>query len=499
MEKSTLYAARRLSGGLRLKRSIRWNMEKEVPLYKMIYNKIVNRILTGLYPKGYVLSSVQKIHAEHHVGYTSIRRAMHLLQQEGFIQLEERKRPVVVFDEADPRSRELRWRVFLSRRRTHLDCYRAIPCLIPGLVMLGARRCTPKLLEALEGLCAQPEGQLARQNDLLVLVYTWQALVVQQADNDLAADLFLQIRGFDDLRFIVMPSAPLVPGEARAALQYLRHWTKLLRAGDLDSLHTLVSIFCQQAMCGLERAFLPLAELPELQSVRQVEFNWYVRQSPAPLYKKIAYDLLRTVHLEGMGAGDSFPSEAALMEQYGVAAVTVRGALALLNSLGVAQTVNGVGTLFTGACAYTPEARPYLRECCESLDVLAGCGRALALAAAQCMPEEGAAALRAGAEARRTREGLVLWMLRQFVCAVPSQALENVFDQLETRYIFGLYVSGLPGAAGRRGHQEEVYGRAMACLDRLEEGDGDAFADGFSRLCQDLRDELGAQLAHLLG
>ena len=89
MKKSTLYAARRLSGGRRLKRSIRWNMEKEVPLYKMIYNKIVNRILTGLYPKGYVLSSVQKIHAEHHVGYTSIRRAMHLWQQEGFIQLEE--------------------------------------------------------------------------------------------------------------------------------------------------------------------------------------------------------------------------------------------------------------------------------------------------------------------------------------------------------------------------------------------------------------------------
>ena len=44
MKKSTLYAARRLSGGRRLKRSIRWNMEKEVPLYKMIYNKIVNRI-----------------------------------------------------------------------------------------------------------------------------------------------------------------------------------------------------------------------------------------------------------------------------------------------------------------------------------------------------------------------------------------------------------------------------------------------------------------------
>lgn len=474
-------------------------MEKEVPLYKMIYNKIVNRILVGLYPKGYQLGSAQKIHAEHRIGYTSIRRAMRLLQQEGFIQLEERRRPVVVFDEADPQCRELRWRVFLSRCGTHVDCYRAIPCLIPGLVLLGARRCTPKLLEALDALCAQPETQFATQTDLLVLAYTWQALVVQQADNDLAADLFLQIRGFDDLRFIVMPAEKLMPGEARAALQYLCHWTKLLRAGDLDSLHTLVSVFCQQARCTLERTFRPLEGLPELQNVRQVEFNWYVRQSPAPLYKKIAYDLLRTVQMEGMEAGDSFPSEAALMEQYGVAAVTVRGALALLNSLGVAQTVNGVGTLFTGACAYTPEARPYIRECCESLDILAGCGRALAFAAALRLPEEGGAALRAGARARRAREGLVLWMLRQFVRAVPSQALENVFDQLETRYIFGLYVSGLPGAAGRSGHREEVYSRAMACLDKLEERDSDAFAAEFSALCQEVRDELCAQLAHLLG
>ena len=60
-------------------------MEKEIPLYRMIYNKIVNRILVGFYPKGYQLPSAQKIHAQAEIGYTSIRRAMRLLQEEGFI------------------------------------------------------------------------------------------------------------------------------------------------------------------------------------------------------------------------------------------------------------------------------------------------------------------------------------------------------------------------------------------------------------------------------
>ena len=71
-------------------------MEKEIPLYQMIYNKLVNRILLGLYPKGYRLSSVEKIRERFGVGYTSIRRALRLLHQEGFIRLEERRRPVAV-------------------------------------------------------------------------------------------------------------------------------------------------------------------------------------------------------------------------------------------------------------------------------------------------------------------------------------------------------------------------------------------------------------------
>ena len=73
-------------------------MEKEIPLYRMIYNKIVNRILVGFYPKGYQLHSAQKIHAQAEIGYTSIRRAMRLLQEEGFIFSEARKAPVVIFD-----------------------------------------------------------------------------------------------------------------------------------------------------------------------------------------------------------------------------------------------------------------------------------------------------------------------------------------------------------------------------------------------------------------
>lgn len=471
-------------------------MEKNVPLYKMIYNKIVNRILVGLYPKGYQLASMQNIHAKYGIGYTSIRRAMHMLQQENFIKLEERKRPTVIFDAEDPQCCKLRKRVFLSRCLTHQDCYRAMPCLVPGLLMLGARHCTAHLLDTLDDLCTQPENHFSTRADLLVLVYTWQMQVIQQADNELATDLFIQIRGFDDLRFLVMPSEKLAPGEAYMTMQYLQYWTNLLRKGDLESLHTLAAFVGQHAMYELNRSFAPLRDSGEMQQVRQVEFNWYVHQSPVQLYKKIAYELLRRVHLDGMQPGDYFPSEAALMERYSVATITVRGALALLNNLGIAQTVNGVGTLFTGTCTHTQEVQVYIRECCESLDILAETGRALSSAAALVLSGRDMETLRAGAERYRSCEGLVLWMLRQFVSVLSIPVLENVFEQLEVRYIFGLYASGLPGSAVR--HPEHTYERVLSCLALLEEGDANAFSSRFGLLCQEHGLELHRQLENVI-
>lgn len=456
-------------------------MEKEIPLYQMIYNKLVNRILLGLYPKGYRLSSVEKIRERFGVGYTSIRRALRLLHQEGFIRLEERRRPVVIFDAEEPRGQALRQRVFLSRRQAHLDCYRAIPCLIPGLAVMGARRCGPRTLETLEALCGQPEELLACRADLFTLAYAWLALVVRQADSALADDLFLQIRGFDDLRFLLMPREELVPGEAEAALLILRHWTDLLRREQWDDLRTLVSVFCWRAVGDLERSF---AALDGGEAVRPVEFRWYVRQLPAPLYQKIAWDLLRTAYLEGMEPGTCFPSEAALMERYGVAVVTVRGALALLNSLGAAQTVNGVGTLLTGAPA-RGEIGDCLRESRESLEILTGCGQALAAAAAPRLSRGEREALRAGAVDYRCRPGLLLWLLRRLAEAVRSQALEKVLEQLEVRCIFGLYLRGLPGSPEQRQYAEDLFRRASDCLAFLEAGDADAFARRFGQLCRE--------------
>jgi GntR family transcriptional regulator len=67
----------------------------------------------------------------------------------------------------------------------------------------------------------------------------------------------------------------------------------------------------------------------------------------APLFAQVR-DALRADILGGaLGPGDRLPSESALIERFGVSRITVRQALAELQSSGLVQTVNGKGSYVT--------------------------------------------------------------------------------------------------------------------------------------------------------
>lgn len=71
------------------------------------------------------------------------------------------------------------------------------------------------------------------------------------------------------------------------------------------------------------------------------------RAGPAPLFAQVR-DALRADILGGrLGAGDRLPSEAELIARFGVSRITVRQALAELQSDGLIQTVNGKGSYVT--------------------------------------------------------------------------------------------------------------------------------------------------------
>lgn len=471
-------------------------MEKEIPLYMTIYHKVVNRILVGFYRKGQRLSSAQKVHDQYGVGYTSIRRAMRLLQEDGFIRLEERKSPEVIFDPEDPKCQALRWQIFLRRCGAHLDCYRAMPYLVPGMAALGAARRSDALLEELDGFSGAGPAELSTRSGLLMHVHAYVRRLIGGAGSGLADDLIYQLLGFDELRCIVLESGPLMPGEAENALSWLAHLTDLVRRDEVEEVHALLSHCYRQMACELERVFRDVDR--SALTGRSLEFSWYVRQSPTPLYRKIAYDLLRRAQADNLSPGDSFPPEAALVERYGVAGVTIRSALALLGELGFARTINGVGTQFAADYRYSAKADEHVREYFESLELLAACARALALSAAPRLGRADVDALRAGAADYRERNGLLVWLFNRLLTFVPpNPALGNIIDQLEGRLIFGLYLNDPAHGPLQQRYHEATYLSVLECLARLERREARAFAERFSGLFDETLRASRARLARL--
>ncbi len=71
------------------------------------------------------------------------------------------------------------------------------------------------------------------------------------------------------------------------------------------------------------------------------------RDSSVPLYTQIAEALRLQIQYEKLKAGENFPSERELAEQYGVSRMTVRQAVQRLRKEGLIYYERGVGTFVT--------------------------------------------------------------------------------------------------------------------------------------------------------
>lgn len=469
-------------------------MEKNIPLYRMIYHKVVNRVLTGFYQKGDRLSSAQKIREQYGCSLNSVRQAMHLLEQDGYIRLEERKAPVVVADPSDPHYQNLRRDNFLRRKHAHLDAYRMLPLFVPEMAWRGALRCDADALAGLEEAAARSVQQAKVRGDLVRCIHEFSLALVGRSGNLLAEDLFYQVRGFDELRRIVLPAELLAEGEADITASVVERLTGMIREGRGNAFCWLLKHCYEQLACGLEleiRRYAPEETAPGT----QVAFMWYAYQRPVPLYQQIAYDLLRFAQ-RSLSPGDYFPSEANLMQQYGVAAVTIRSALSTLNALGFAHTFNGRGTQFVLEASADGEHRRLLKEYFDCMELFSASAAGLARLAVPALAPRAETLLAQAAQYRR-RNGLWMWMLEQVLPVIPNQAVRNSFYQLKDKIIFGLVLKPSAADPAQSDYFEQSYQRLCEGLRRFARGDGSAFCDSFAWVCRYSLDRSRSSLTRL--
>jgi GntR family transcriptional regulator len=78
-----------------------------------------------------------------------------------------------------------------------------------------------------------------------------------------------------------------------------------------------------------------------------IRFAPRAKDGPAPLFAQLRDALRADIVGGGLAPGDRLPSESALIARFGVSRITVRQAIAALQSDGLVQTVNGKGSYVT--------------------------------------------------------------------------------------------------------------------------------------------------------
>ena len=308
-------------------------MENGMELQQVIYHVLRTQIQFGVYRYGERLPTIEDAARLFVVSVKTIRAAYRQLQRDGYITISKSVGVKVDVSYSGQEIEAYIQRFFAQRRDALLDLGRSVGPLFGNAQWLGFKNAAPELLDEVEDLAA-PEECMAPYTMIRQLQAVYGVL-----GNDLLMRLVWQVFMFSLAPFLSV-SGNLV--------QFKQHQNPLLqmialcREGDWTALRACVDAF--QARKG--PAYLQFYEsrIRLHAAGRQTVFTWSVYKKASQLCYSLGMEFLIAISLGEYPPGSLLPSLGAVAEEKHVSVNTVRRTMALLNDVGAAKSVNGVGT-----------------------------------------------------------------------------------------------------------------------------------------------------------
>lgn len=404
-------------------------------LYRSIYEYLMARIYFGYYPKGEYLPSIHKLGDLFGVSTITVRAALRLLEQDGYIHTQKNKRTEVLLDPPGPP------RAFpgelLLKEEIQRDLYSSFELIFPKIFYCGLSACGGQELLELSQILERPSHSWDEPT------VNFLAHIVKGLKNSLALGLFYDVMLFSYPTYLAMIARE--PGSWKQAYADLyikfKSMLKLNRSGDREALWLQVresyATFCSHSVP------------PGQCLLRSTPYRWRKPQ----ICLSTATNLIRQVILGIYPPGSFLPSARILAEESSTAVITMRRAIVLLNDLGVTESINGRGTRVLSmdrgpqeVCWDKPTVKKNLMNYLESLHLLAITCRDVAESIFPGLsPADKAQALEALSLASSGgRVGMILYIYPNILIkAMEGTALREIYSQLLGQLILGLPLSYL--------------------------------------------------------
>lgn len=427
-------------------------MRQNQNLYEYLYRSLVMQIQCGAYLQKKILPSQAQLCIQYNVGITTVRKVLQILADEGYIHTAPGQPATVCYTAPiDQYIANL-----AGRRQEVADAFEGLGLLLPVLYREGARRCGELELQALQraidGIKMDMEPlELYRQAN-----YFFTALL-QPFHNQLIFDLEL-----DAENFLYVPYFAVSGTENPFLLQpdHLINWLQTAKgqiaAGQFDLLYKSIIRFYRETAKKTDDYLKTLSCITNQTVSVDMQTHWFRAKGRSELYARLAMTILRRI-VSGEFNGCKFlPSIPQIMAEYGVMKNTASCAVALLNSLGVVQTIEKKGTIIVpDQCEQnrvcvditTPVVQKRLSLFWDAFSIIVLTARACAEAFIPISAEfiRDMEYKLQGVSIKRMNPLSVQVLMHCLIQLSACHSLKNIFQQLNELLLWGYYLqSALP-------------------------------------------------------
>ena len=335
-------------------------MKDDSGLNRLVYEYFEARILYGYYKYGESLPSIKKICQMFHLAQATVRAALTSLENRGYIRVEPRKTPKVIYKAGPAGFRENAARYFVPRKMGIVDLAQSGKLLFEPLWREGLNRWKDEEWESLLYNMKHPEaGAVSMPVEFYILAF-------RALDNRLFLNLY-----WETVRYIRF--AYLSDQESR----------KKFTDQELDGLSRddVISLLGQSFEASYGRAVTDLFSFIEqaqseygMEDAKQVPFYWNIYRQRPQLRYTLASRILWGIEKGIYPPGTYLPSLPRMAEHYEVSLNTVRRTLSILDSMGMTRSFHGKGTLVLtepeGVDLANPEIREGMKLYIESLQLM---------------------------------------------------------------------------------------------------------------------------------
>lgn len=310
-------------------------------LYEYVYQSLVMQMECGYLSRGRKLPSQAELCQQYNVGITTVRKAVRLLADRGYIRPCAGQAAEIIYS-APPKACAA---ALLRRRDGILDAYRGLGRLMPALYCAGAQRAGTDTLRDMERASADIiEGQT--QQEIYENANRFFRALLLPFKNPLLMDLQSDAEHYLRVPYLPLSGIPdpslLSAQTVKASLSETLHQA---RNGQLDGLRCRLKAMYRQSGAVMKDYLDALSSVADPDGTSDPAYDWFSSKGRTEVYVQIAMSLLRRISTGEFTGMEYLPSIPRLMREYGIMKNTASNAVSLLCSLGVTRTLDKRGTI----------------------------------------------------------------------------------------------------------------------------------------------------------